>query len=360
MSTGCCSWFLDRWFSINPLDRAGLLRVFCACDSGGEGFARIFLWHSNLKPVTKSKKLQSAPDTSGGIFDVASKQQTLKSIEDQMGLEGFWDRQEKAQALVTESHRLKSVVDPLVKFNRELEDVRTLVELVDASDEDEAAEYVGEIVEASKALKARLDTLELQSFLSGKMDGKKTLSSASTRGAGGTESCDWADMLLRMYTRWAERSGYTVEIDDLAPGDEAGISHASISPHRPQCLWICEGRARGCTDWCGSAPLIPMRAATPLSAPFDVVAEVDDDVDIEINEKDLRIDTYRSSGKGGQHVNKTDSAVRMTHLPTGGCGGLPAGAFAAQEPGGSDADAQKPSLRTPGRREARGNGALLR
>jgi peptide chain release factor 2 len=302
-------------FPINPLDRAGLLRVFCACDSGGEGFARIFLWHSNLKPVTKSKKLQSAPDTSGGIFDVASKQQTLKSIEDQMGLEGFWDRQEKAQALVTESHRLKSVVDPLVKFNRELEDVRTLLELVDASDEDEAAEYVGEIVEASKALKARLDTLELQSFLSGKMDGKNAFLSINA-GAGGTESCDWADMLLRMYTRWAERSGYTVEIDDLAPGDEAGISHASIRLIGPNAYGFAKAE-RGVHRLVRISPFDSNARRHTSFCAVDVVAEVDDDVDIEINEKDLRIDTYRSSGKGGQHVNKTDSAVRMTHLPTG-------------------------------------------
>jgi peptide chain release factor 2 len=134
-------------------------------------------------------------------------------------------------------------------------------------------------------------------------------------GAGGTESCDWADMLLRMYTRWAERNGYTVEVDDIAPGEEAGISSASIrilglnaygyakaerGVHRLVRISPFDSNARRHTSFCA----------------VDVIAELEDDIDVDIKDEDLRVDTYRASGKGGQHVNKTDSAVRMTHLPT--------------------------------------------
>ncbi len=232
-----------------------------------------------------------------------------------MGEPHFWDDSATAQKVAARVSELKGIVTPLVKFQAEVEDLKTLIDLVDGSDEAEAELYSAEVEEGAKQLRGKLDKLELQSFLSGKMDARNAIFSINA-GAGGTESCDWAEMLLRMYTRWAERQGFEVEVQDIAPGDEAGIDHATLriiglnaygyakaerGVHRLVRISPFDSNARRHTSFCA----------------IDVVAEVDDDVDIEINDKDLRVDTYRSSGKGGQHVNKTDSAVRLTHLPTG-------------------------------------------
>ncbi len=232
-----------------------------------------------------------------------------------MGTPGFWDKADAAQATATKLSQLKGVVGPVVEFNAKLDDVKTLLELVDDADADEAEAYTAEIVDTVKDLRARLDKLELQSFLSGKMDGNNAILSINA-GAGGTESCDWADMLLRMYTRWAESNGWEVEVQDIAPGDEAGISSATIRILGPNAYGFAKAE-RGVHRLVRISPFDSnARRHTSFSA-VDVIAEVDDDVEVEINEKDLRVDTYRSSGKGGQHVNKTDSAVRLTHLPTG-------------------------------------------
>jgi len=189
-----------------------------------------------------------------------------------------------------------------------------MMELVEAADEEEAGEYAAEIHGSLQSMGKELDELEIQSFLGGRMDRNNAILSINA-GAGGTESCDWAEMLLRMYTRWAERNGYTVEVDDIAPGEEAGISSASIrilglnaygyakaerGVHRLVRISPFDSNARRHTSFCA----------------VDVIAELEDDIDVDIKDEDLRVDTYRASGKGGQHVNKTDSAVRITHLPT--------------------------------------------
>lgn len=272
-------------------------------------------WQSNPKPVTKSKKSRSAPDTSGGIFDVPAKQKEIAALEERMGTPGFWDKADAAQTTATKLSQLKGIVGPLVEFNAKLDDVKTLLELVDDADEDEAEAYSAEISDTVKDLRARLDKLELQSFLSGKMDRNNAIFSINA-GAGGTESCDWADMLLRMYTRWAESNGFEVEVQDLAPGDEAGISSATLRIIGPNAYGYAKAE-RGVHRLVRISPFDSNARRHTSFCAVDVIAEVDDDVEVEINEKDLRVDTYRSSGKGGQHVNKTDSAVRLTHLPTG-------------------------------------------
>ncbi|MCC5807108.1 MAG: peptide chain release factor 2 [Opitutales bacterium] len=248
-------------------------------------------------------------------LDVPAKQKEIGAHEARMGEPGFWDKSDGAQATATKLSQLKGVVGPVMEFNRKLDDVKTLLELVDDADADEADAYVAEITDAVKDLRSRLDKLELQSFLSGKMDRNNAILSVNA-GAGGTESCDWADMLLRMYTRWAESNGFEVEVQDIAPGDEAGISSATIRIIGPNAYGYAKAE-RGVHRLVRISPFDSnARRHTSFSA-VDVIAEVDDDVAVEINEKDLRVDTYRSSGKGGQHVNKTDSAVRLTHLPTG-------------------------------------------
>ncbi len=231
-----------------------------------------------------------------------------------MGENDFWDDQESANKTVTEVSHLKSSIQPILSFQARLDDLQTMSELVEGADEGEGTEYLEEMHQSIESMRKELDELEIRSFLNGKMDRNNAILSINA-GAGGTESCDWAEMLLRMYTRWAERNGYTVEVDDIAPGEEAGISGASIriiglnaygyakaerGVHRLVRISPFDSNARRHTSFCA----------------VDAIAEIEDDIDVEIKDEELRVDTYRASGKGGQHVNKTDSAVRITHLPT--------------------------------------------
>ena len=231
-----------------------------------------------------------------------------------MAVDGFWNKQEAANKIVTEASHLKSSIQPIIKFNKRIEDVQTLVELVEDSEGDEAEEFLVEIRESVEKLMDDIEELEIQSFLSGKMDRNNAILSINA-GAGGTESCDWAEMLYRMYVRWAERNGYQVETDDLAPGEEAGISHATIRIIGPNAYGYAKAE-RGVHRLVRISPFDSNARRHTSFCAVDVIAELDDDIDIEIKDEDIRVDTYRASGKGGQHVNKTDSAVRMTHIPT--------------------------------------------
>jgi peptide chain release factor 2 len=231
-----------------------------------------------------------------------------------MAQQNFWDNQESANKVVTEVSHIKARIQPIIKFHARIDDVKTLVELVEDADEADGEEYLKEISESVSKLAKDLDALEIQSFLSGKMDRNNAILSINA-GAGGTESCDWADMLYRMYVRWAERSGYTVETDDLAPGEEAGISHATIRIIGPNAYGYAKAE-RGVHRLVRISPFDSNARRHTSFCAVDVIAELDDDIEVEIKDEDIRVDTYRASGKGGQHVNKTDSAVRMTHVPT--------------------------------------------
>ncbi len=231
-----------------------------------------------------------------------------------MAQEGFWDNQEAANKIVTESSHIKSSIQPLLDFNKQVEDLKALIELVEDVEADEAAEYMDEIQGTVNKLSSDIDELEISSFLSGKMDKNNAILSINA-GAGGTESCDWADMLYRMYVRWAERNGYQVETDDLSPGEEAGISSATIRIIGSNAYGYAKAE-RGVHRLVRISPFDSNSRRHTSFCAVDVIAELDDDIDLDVKEEDLRIDTYRASGKGGQHVNKTDSAVRITHLPT--------------------------------------------
>ena len=231
-----------------------------------------------------------------------------------MAEEGFWDKQEAANKVVTEVSHLKGSIQPIIRFGNKVDDVKTLIELVEDAEGDEAEAYLSEIRETLEGLVKELDELEIQSFLGGKMDKNNAILSINA-GAGGTESCDWAEMLYRMYVRWGERNGYQVETDDLAPGEEAGISHATIRIMGPNAYGYAKAE-RGVHRLVRISPFDSNARRHTSFCAVDVIAEVDDDIDVEVKEEDLRVDTYRASGKGGQHVNKTDSAVRITHLPT--------------------------------------------
>jgi peptide chain release factor 2 len=227
---------------------------------------------------------------------------------------GFWDRPEDARAVIAEANQLKNVYTPIAAFRKRLDDLQAMVDLIQEGDENEVVDYVKEAATTATAMLAEMDKLEIESFLTGPHDKSNAIITIHA-GAGGTESCDWAEMLLRTYTRWAERRGFQVEIEDLMPGEEAGLSRATFRVIGPHAYGYAKAE-RGVHRLVRISPFDANKRRHTSFASVDVVAELDDDVEIEIDEGDLRIDTYRSSGKGGQHVNKTESAIRITHIPS--------------------------------------------
>ena len=232
-----------------------------------------------------------------------------------MGAAGFWDKPQEAKALFSEMNPIKGIVAGAKEMQRRLADFDALVELVEEGSESDVQEYLPEILETLEALKSDFDRLEIESFLSGPLDHCNALLTIHA-GAGGTESCDWAEMLMRQYLRWAERRGFKTEIQDIQDGEEAGISKATILIEGTNAYGYAKAE-RGVHRLVRISPFDANKRRHTSFASVDVIAEVDDDVDVEIKPEDLKIDTYRSSGKGGQHVNKTESAIRITHLPSG-------------------------------------------
>ena len=229
-----------------------------------------------------------------------------------MGEQGFWDSQEAAQKVVAQLKGLKAVIAPVTNLTERIDDVSVLYELAQEEASDEALdEAAGE----AEKLTGELDRLELRTLLSGPHDAGRCFFSIHA-GAGGTESCDWAEMLLRMYTRYFERTGYTAEEIDRVDGEEAGVRSVTLRVGGPYAYGYlsCE---RGVHRLVRISPYDAQNRRHTSFASVDVLPELDD-VEIEIDwDKDVREDTYRASGAGGQHVNKTSSAVRLTHLPTG-------------------------------------------
>lgn len=228
----------------------------------------------------------------------------------------FWNDQTAAQKVISEANRLKNTVNPASAFNAEIADMKAMLELVDEMGDDPDAEaYQQEVIDTLHRLQPKLDQLELASFLSGPNDGCNALLTVNS-GAGGTESCDWADMLLRMYTRWAESAGFSVEVLDIQPGEEAGISSATMRISGANAFGYAKAE-RGVHRLVRISPFDSNARRHTSFSSVDVIAELEDDADIVIDPSEIRTDVYRASGKGGQHVNRTESAVRLTHIPSG-------------------------------------------
>jgi peptide chain release factor 2 len=225
---------------------------------------------------------------------------------------GFWDNPDEGQKLSKEVKDLSDIIDEYNNLEVEYEDIETLIELAYEEDDEE---LLLDIEEALKAFKDKFDSLRLSTLLSDKYDKYDAILSLHA-GAGGTESCDWASMLTRMYQRWADKRGFRVEILDFLDGDEAGYKSITMQISGLNAYGYLKSEH-------GVHRLVrisPFNAAGKRQTSFvscDVMPEIEMDMDIEINEDEIRIDTYRASGAGGQHVNKTSSAVRITHLPTG-------------------------------------------
>lgn len=227
-----------------------------------------------------------------------------------MGQPEFWDNQEKAQSLVGQLKALKGLVGPMNDVMSSAADLQAMLEMAE-EDPDLAEEVRGEIVR----LEGVLDALELKALLSGPNDDAGALLTINARD-GGTDANDWAEMMLRMYSSWAVQNGFSVSLLDRQDNDEAGINHATIAIRGPLAYGYLKGE-EGMHRLVRISPFNSEGKRQTSFAAVSVSPEVDDSIDIDIQEKDVREDRYRASGAGGQHVNKTDSAIRLTHVPTG-------------------------------------------
>jgi peptide chain release factor 2 len=224
--------------------------------------------------------------------------------------EDFWKDQQKAQETLQRRARLSEVVEEFQGYEKQAEDLDVWFQL---GEEGEAVDE--EIIKNLSSLKTRVEEAELKALLSGEHDHSNAILTIHP-GAGGTESQDWASMLLRMYLRWADRRGYAVQVIDSNPGEEAGISRATIAVNGKYAYGYLSAEA-GVHRLVRISPFDANKRRHTSFASVFVYPDIEENVDIKIEEKDLKIDTYRAGGPGGQHVNVTDSAVRITHLPTG-------------------------------------------
>ena len=249
---------------------------------------------------------------SGGIFDWDNAVIRLDEVEHLAQDPDLWNRPEKAQTLMRERTQLTSAIEGVRKLETELSDSIELAELAELEGEDE---LVDDAVATLQKLATLVEKMRIESLLSGEADSNDCFLEVHA-GAGGTESQDWAQMLLRMYTRWADRRGYKVEEMEESPGEEAGIKSATVKISGLNAYGWSKTET-GVHRLVRISPYDSQARRHTSFASVGVSPVVDDSMDVELEDKDIRVDTYRASGAGGQHVNKTDSAIRMTHIPTG-------------------------------------------
>lgn len=255
--------------------------------------------------------MKNESTTLGGLFDLDTKKARIAELDEQMSAPTFWDDQNAAQVVINEANGLKEQVNEFEDLASSYDDLEVAHELVK---EEPDADLQKELVKDLKQLITNLNDFELQLLLNEPYDKNNAILELHP-GAGGTESQDWASMLLRMYTRYAERQGYKVETLDYLPGDEAGVKSVTLSIKGHNAYGYLKAE-KGVHRLVRISPFDSSGRRHTSFVSCEVMPEINDDSEIEIRTEDLKIDTYRASGAGGQHVNTTDSAVRMTHIPT--------------------------------------------
>jgi peptide chain release factor 2 len=252
----------------------------------------------------------SANKRSGGIFDEPQKRERLAELDYLSAQPAFWEDQERAQELLKERTTAKTHLDNLDGLASDLDDLEVLIEM---AEEDEESLQEGDALVAE--LEAKFNKLEFERMLSGPYDNSACFVSINA-GAGGTESQDWADILLRMLTRFGERRKYSVELTDYLPGEEAGIKSATLRVSGDYAFGYLKAE-NGVHRLVRISPFDSNKRRHTSFASVSVLPEIEDDIDIEVREDDINMDVFRASGAGGQHVNRTNSAVRLTHVPSG-------------------------------------------
>ncbi|WP_154647102.1 peptide chain release factor 2 [Lachnoanaerobaculum saburreum] len=245
-------------------------------------------------------------------LDLDSKEKKIIELDRAMEEPSFWDDPKESTKIVREAKQLKDTVEKYNKLKSEYEDIGVLIEMgYEENDESLIPEIEAMLEEFTK----EIDALKIATLLTGEYDSSNAIMKLNA-GAGGTESCDWCSMLYRMYTRWAAKEGYTVDVLDILEGDEAGIKSVTLQINGLNAY----GYLRSEHGVHRLVRISPFNAAGKRQTSFvscDIMPDIEEDLDVDINPDDLRIDTYRSSGAGGQHINKTSSAIRITHIPTG-------------------------------------------
>lgn len=245
-------------------------------------------------------------------FDIQAKKERIEEIEGIMEEQGFWDNLTRSQEITKELKQLKDGLETIEHLQQKYEDLGTLIEM---GEEENDASIVEEVEQETKEFIDEFEKTKIETLLSGEYDKNNAIVKINA-GAGGTESCDWASMLYRMYTRWAESKEYKTEVLDFLDGDEAGIKSITFQVNGENAYGYLKSE-KGVHRLVRISPFNAAGKRQTSFASCDVMPDIEEDLDVEINDDDIRIDTYRSSGAGGQHINKTSSAVRITHNPTG-------------------------------------------
>ena len=245
-------------------------------------------------------------------LDLENKEQRVEELEREMEAPGFWDNAERSQKMMKELSALKSDMEVYHKLQNQKEEIELMI---DMGYEENDPSVIPDIEEMLKEFEEEFENIRIKTLLSGEYDKCNAIVTLHA-GAGGTESCDWASMLYRMYLRWADRHGFSTEVLDYLDGEEAGIKSVTFQVNGENAYGYLKSE-KGIHRLVRVSPFDSSGRRHTSFASCDVMPEIENDTEIEINPEDIRVDTYRASGAGGQHVNKTSSAIRITHLPTG-------------------------------------------